>query len=182
MGETVGIVGESGCGKTITAMAILGLVPGNGVIGGGRIMFEGHDLVAMSEKQLRKVRGKEIGLISQEPMVSFNPTYRVGWQLAHSLAHPPRRSRRRRPTGARSSCSRSVRLARSGDVARRYPTSSPAAWRSASSIARRLAGDPKLLIADEPTTALDVTVQAEILELLRDLQRERGHGDPARHP
>jgi peptide/nickel transport system permease protein len=172
-GETVGIVGESGCGKTVTAMSILGLVPGNGMISGGRIVFEGHDLVTLGEQGLRKVRGKEIGLISQEPMVSFNPTFRVGWQIAHLL-------RIHHGLSAKASRNRaiellgSVRLSDPADVARRYPHELSGGMAQRVSIAAALAGDPKLLIADEPTTALDVTVQAEILELLRDLQRERG--------
>ncbi len=172
-GETVGIVGESGCGKTMTAMAILGLVAGNGTISHGRIVFEGRDLVALGEQGLRKMRGKEIGLISQEPMVSFNPTFRVGWQLAHLI-------RIHHGVSSKVSHDRAVellgrvRLSDPADVARRYPHELSGGMAQRVSIAAALAGDPKLLIADEPTTALDVTVQAEILDLLRDLQRERG--------
>jgi peptide/nickel transport system permease protein len=157
----------------MTAMSILGLVPGNGVISDGRILFEGIDLVGQGEKGQRKVRGSEIGLISQEPMVSFNPTFRVGWQLAHLL-------RIHHGLGRKASDARavalleSVRLSDPADVARRYPHELSGGMAQRVSIAAALAGDPKLLIADEPTTALDVTVQAEILELLRDLQRERG--------
>jgi peptide/nickel transport system permease protein len=172
-GETLGIVGESGCGKTVTAMSILGLVPGNGAISGGRILFKGRDLALLAEDGLRKVRGKEIGLISQEPMVSFNPTFRVGWQLAHLLRiHHGLSGKTARNRAI--ALLESVRLNDPAGVARRYPHELSGGMAQRVSIAAALAGDPDLLIADEPTTALDVTVQAEILELLRDLQRERG--------
>jgi peptide/nickel transport system permease protein len=173
MGETVGIVGESGCGKTVTAMSILGLLPGNGQVVGGRIMFDGRDLAAMSEKQLRKIRGKDIGLISQEPMVSFNPAYRVGWQLAYWIGIHHDCSRREANRRA-VELLRSVHLPDPEVVARRYPHELSGGMAQRVAIACSLAGEPKLLIADEPTTALDVTVQAEILDLLRELQRERG--------
>jgi peptide/nickel transport system ATP-binding protein/peptide/nickel transport system permease protein len=172
-GETVGIVGESGCGKTMTAMSLIGLLPGNGTISGGRIVFEGRDLAALGEHGLRKVRGKEIGLISQEPMVSFNPTFRVGWQLAH-LIRIHHGVSRKAATDRAVGLLRGVRLSDPADVARRYPHELSGGMAQRVSIAAALAGDPKLLIADEPTTALDVTVQAEILDLLRELQRERG--------
>jgi peptide/nickel transport system permease protein len=170
-GETVGIVGESGCGKTTTAMAVLGLLPGNGAITGGRILFDGRDLVAIGEPGLRGVRGKEIGLISQEPMVSFNPTFRVGWQVAHLLRIHKGLSRREARDRAIELFER-VRLSDPAGVARKYPHELSGGMAQRVSIAAALAGEPKLLIADEPTTALDVTVQSEILELLRDLQQE----------
>ena len=172
-GETVGIVGESGCGKTMTAMSILGLAAGNATAGQGRILFKGLDLTALDDKGLRRVRGKEIGLISQEPMVSFNPTFRVGSQVANLVRIHHGVSRKKAMERAVELFGL-VRLGNPAEVARRYPHELSGGMAQRVSIAAALAGDPELLIADEPTTALDVTVQAEILDLLRELQRERG--------
>ena len=171
-GEAVGIVGESGCGKTATAMSILRLLPGTGLIESGRILFEGRDLAALSESELRRIRGKEIGLVSQEPMISLNPALRVGWQLAEVIQQHHRTSRRTARMRA-IELLRRVYLPEPESVARRYPHELSGGMAQRVAIARALAGEPRLLIADEPTTALDVTVQAEILELLRELQRER---------
>ena len=171
-GEAVGLVGESGCGKSITALSILGLLPANGEIGRGRIAFDGRDLVSLPDRELRRVRGGQIGLVSQEPMVSFNPAFRIGWQLA--LAVRTHHGVSRGEARARViELLRSVHLPEPELVARRYPHELSGGMAQRVAIARALAGEPKLLIADEPTTALDVTVQAEILELLRELQRER---------
>lgn len=172
-GETVGVVGESGCGKSATAMSILGLLPQTGQVRAGHILFEGRDLTHLPEREVHRVRGAEIGLISQEPMISLNPTFRVGWQLAEVV---------RRHQGLSRSAARSrvlellgqVNLPNPESVARRYPHELSGGMAQRVAIARALAGEPKLLIADEPTTALDVTVQAEILELLRELQEKRG--------
>lgn len=171
-GETVGLVGESGCGKTVTAMTILGLIPGGGEITSGRIMFEGRDLASMRERELRRIRGREIGFVSQEPMASLNPTFRIGWQVADVVRRHNGLSRRLAYARAIELLER-VQLREPDAVARRYPHEVSGGMAQRVAIARALAGGPKLLIADEPTTALDVTVQSEILELLRDLQRER---------
>ncbi|HJQ47653.1 MAG TPA: dipeptide/oligopeptide/nickel ABC transporter permease/ATP-binding protein [Amycolatopsis sp.] len=169
-GETVGLVGESGCGKTITAMAVLGLLPGTGRINGGRISFGGKDLASLPDKELERIRGREIGLVSQEPMISLNPVFRVDWQLAQAVrTHHPKLSRHQ----VKQRVIELLHLVRLPDpemVASRYPHELSGGMAQRVAIARALAGDPKLLIADEPTTALDVTVQAEILDLLRELQ------------
>jgi peptide/nickel transport system permease protein len=172
-GETVGVVGESGCGKSATAMAILGLLPPTGRIQSGSVFFEGRDLTRMSERELHRVRGQGIGLISQEPMVSLNPTFRVGWQLAEVVRRHHDVSRREAKKRVLELLAQ-VRLPDPQAVTRRYPHELSGGMAQRVAIARALAGSPKLLIADEPTTALDVTVQAEILDLLRDLQREEG--------
>ncbi|MFC4948858.1 dipeptide/oligopeptide/nickel ABC transporter permease/ATP-binding protein [Pseudonocardia sp. GCM10023141] len=171
-GECVGLVGESGCGKSITAMSVLGLLPANGRVTAGSIWFEGRDLTTMPERELRRLRGKEIGLISQEPMISLDPAFRIGWQLAEAIRQHhgcTGREARTRAVGLLES----VRLPRPAEVARKYPHELSGGMAQRVAIARALAGEPKLLIADEPTTALDVTVQAEILDLLRDIRRDR---------
>jgi peptide/nickel transport system permease protein len=172
-GETVGVVGESGSGKTVTALAVLGLLPGTGRIESGSIAFGGRDLASLTEPELREIRGREIGLVSQDSMVSFNPAYRVGWQLAEVV-------RRHHRVGARAARAKVIELLRQVHlpdpevVARRYPHELSGGMAQRIAVARALAGEPRLLIADEPTTALDVTLQAEILDLLRELQRARG--------
>jgi peptide/nickel transport system permease protein len=172
-GEAVGVVGESGCGKTMTALSILGLLPSEGTVDAGRVMFAGRDLAAASEHEMRNIRGKEIGFISQEPMVSLDPAFRVGNQIAEAV-------RRHRAIDRRASqrvaieLMADVRLPDPVRTARRYPHELSGGMAQRVALARALAGEPRLLIADEPTTALDVTVQAEVLQLLRDLQRERG--------
>jgi peptide/nickel transport system permease protein len=172
-GETLGLVGESGCGKTATAMSIVGLLPGTGRVQAGSIRFGRLDLAALSDRDLHQVRGRDIAVISQEPMVSFNPTLRIGWQLAEIV-------RRHHDVSRAAARSRvlvllaQVHLPDPAAVAASYPHELSGGMAQRVAIARALAGDPSLLIADEPTTALDVTVQAEILGLLRELQADRG--------
>jgi peptide/nickel transport system permease protein len=172
-GETVGIVGESGSGKTATALALLGLLPAGGQIRTGQIVFAGEDLVTLPPRALRKKRGKEIAFISQEPIVSLDPAFTVESQIAELVRqhdHVSRAAARARSV----ELLRLVNLPSPERVAKRYPHELSGGMAQRVAIAMALAGRPKLLIADEPTTALDVTVQAEILDLLRCLQRDTG--------
>ncbi|WP_331766564.1 dipeptide/oligopeptide/nickel ABC transporter permease/ATP-binding protein [Embleya sp. NBC_00896] len=171
-GETLGVVGESGCGKSVTSLGILGMVPGGGRISAGSVVFDGTELVDRPEA-LARVRGSGIAYVSQEPMVALDPTYPVGHQLAEAV----RRHRRCDRAAARQRVRELldlVNLPNPEAVAARYPHQLSGGMAQRVAIALALAGEPKLLIADEPTTALDVTVQAEILDLLRALQAETG--------
>jgi len=171
-GETLGVVGESGCGKSVTSLGILGLIPGSGRITGGRVVFDGTDLVD-APAALARVRGAGIAYVSQEPMVALDPTFTVGRQLAEAVRTHHRGTRR----AARDRVLELLAMVNIPDpaaVARRYPHQLSGGMAQRVAIALALAGDPKLLIADEPTTALDVTVQAEILALLRTLQDRTG--------
>jgi peptide/nickel transport system ATP-binding protein len=172
-GETLAIVGESGCGKSVTALSIMGLVPEPGRIAGGRIVLEGRDLARMPERELRGLRGRHVSMIFQDPSSSLNPVYTVGRQIEETL---------RAHLGLRGAASRARAielLERVGIPAPAvrvddYPHQLSGGMRQRVMIAIALACEPKLLIADEPTTALDVTIQAQILELLAKLQRETG--------
>jgi len=172
-GETVGLVGESGSGKTMTALAILNLLPFPGTVTEGRILFEGRDLVGLPEKEMARIRGQRIGMVSQEPMVALDPSFTVRSQLVGPL----RRHRRLSRAQARAEAVTLLELVGIPDppaVLRKYPHELSGGMAQRVAIAIALSGDPALLIADEPTTALDVTVQAGILELLRSLQQRLG--------
>jgi len=173
-GETLGVVGESGCGKSVTAMSILQLVPTPpGKYVGGEIRFRGENLLDRSEKQMREIRGKQISVIFQEPMTSLNPVFRVGDQIGEALRLHEGMSR----SEARE---RSIELLQLVGIPSpqtrvdEYPHQLSGGMKQRVMIAMALACNPSLLIADEPSTALDVTIQAQILELLRDLQKEKG--------
>ena len=173
-GKTVGIVGESGCGKSVTAMSIVRLLPQpSGRILGGHVYFKGHDLVRASDEKMRELRGGEIGVIFQEPMTALNPVHRVGRQLAEVFRIHQRISKR----SAWEAASEMLRRVRIPDPERRmmdYPHQLSGGMRQRIVIALALACKPSLVIADEPTTALDVTVQAQILDLMKGLQAEMG--------
>jgi oligopeptide/dipeptide ABC transporter ATP-binding protein len=171
-GETLGIVGESGCGKSVTSLAVLGLLPRAGRVTAGTALFDGRELLGRSEGEMRKVRGGEIGMIFQDPMTSLNPVLTIGRQIREALEWHFGSSRK-------EGQARAVELLEQVGIpeARRrvddYPHQFSGGMRQRAMIAMALACEPKLLIADEPTTALDVTIQAQILDLLRTLVAER---------
>jgi peptide/nickel transport system ATP-binding protein len=172
-GRTLGLVGESGCGKTMTALSIMRLVPPPGAISGGRIEFAGRDLATLSERQMRAVRGAEIAMIFQEPMTSLNPVLTVGDQIAEAIRLHREISR----ADARTQAIEMLRTVEISEPERRvdeYPHQLSGGMRQRVMIAMALSCRPRLLIADEPTTALDVTIQAQILDLLGELQRRLG--------
>ncbi|MFC0534208.1 dipeptide/oligopeptide/nickel ABC transporter permease/ATP-binding protein [Phytohabitans kaempferiae] len=173
-GETVGLVGESGCGKSMTGRAILGLLPEGGRLSTGRVVFDDIDLTTLGRRALRRLRGRQIALVSQEPIASLDPVYPVGRQLAELVRCYDRRLPRAAVRKRVHELLATVNLPNPEQVARRYPHELSGGMAQRVAIAAALAGRPRLLIADEPTTALDVTVQAEILDLLRRLQRETG--------
>ena len=175
-GRSLGIVGESGCGKTMTALALMRLIPQPPAqIVGGSIRFDGADVVAMNADRLRELRGNQIAMIYQDPMTTLNPVFTVGEQIAEAV-------RLHRGDARHAAWLRAVEMLKlvgipdPDRVARAYPHQLSGGMRQRAVIGMALACDPKLLIADEPTTALDVTIQAQILELLRRLQGELGTG------
>jgi oligopeptide/dipeptide ABC transporter ATP-binding protein len=173
-GQTVALVGESGCGKSVTSLSILRLIPEPpGKVLGGEIWFEGRDLLTLDERDMRSVRGKDIAMIFQEPMTSLNPVYTIGDQIVEAVVLHQHVSQ----TQAYQIAEDALHDVGIADPHRRlgeYPHQMSGGMRQRVMIAMALSCRPKLLIADEPTTALDVTIQAQILELLRKLQKERG--------
>jgi peptide/nickel transport system ATP-binding protein len=173
-GETLGIVGESGCGKSMTALAIMGLVPRPpGRITSGRILLKGEDLLAASENRMCQVRGKDISMIFQEPMTSLNPVFTVGNQIAEAV-------RLHEGLDKKAAHDRAVEMLRQVDIpepkkrVNEYPYQLSGGMRQRIMIAMALVCSPRVLIADEPTTALDVTVQAQIFDLLKEIQKRTG--------
>jgi peptide/nickel transport system ATP-binding protein len=171
-GEVLGIVGESGCGKSVTCMSLVKLLPETAVVT-GRVLFEGTDLLALSPRRLRQVRGRQISYVFQEPMTSLNPVFTVGYQIGEVLRRHLGLSR----AAARTRTVELLQLVRISAPERRlneYPHQLSGGMRQRVMIAMALACDPKILVADEPTTALDVTIQAGILDLMRDIRERLG--------
>lgn len=170
-GETLGIVGESGCGKSVTSMSILKLLPPEGKVVEGEILFKGRDLTKCTSREMEKVRGKEIAMIFQEPMTSLNPVYTVGKQIEEMLRNHQQISKKE----AREKAIHMLELVGIPSPEKRvdeYPHELSGGMRQRVMIAMALSCNPELLIADEPTTALDVTIQAQILELMKDLKKQ----------
>jgi peptide/nickel transport system ATP-binding protein len=171
-GEIVGLVGESGCGKSVTSLAIMGLVSKPGKIVDGSILFQGKDLTRLSSREMREIRGKEIAMIFQEPMTSLNPLFTIGDQLVEAI-------RTHRDCSKKEARELSLEILRKVGISREgilndYPHQLSGGMRQRVMIAMAMVLNPRLLIADEPTTALDVTIQAQILDLMRFLNKEFG--------
>jgi peptide/nickel transport system ATP-binding protein len=173
-GETLGVVGESGCGKTVTALSVMKLIPmPPGKITEGQMLWEGRDLVPLPPAQMRRVRGKEISMVFQEPMTSLNPVFTIGEQIAEAI-------RLHEGLGRRAAMDKTVEMLKLVHIpnadrrVKEYPHQMSGGMRQRVMIAMALSCNPKLLIADEPTTALDVTIQAQILELLNELKAKIG--------
>jgi peptide/nickel transport system ATP-binding protein len=174
--ETLAIVGESGCGKSVTALSIMGLVPpANGRVASGHIRFAGSDLVGLADEEMRKIRGNRISMIFQEPMTSLNPVLTIGFQVAEALRYH-RDMGRGEANAAALELLDQVKIPSARQRFADYPHQFSGGMRQRVMIAMALACRPELLLADEPTTALDVTTQAQILELIRELQRKHGTG------
>lgn len=171
-GQVLGVVGESGCGKSITSLSILRLVPPPGKIESGQISFDGKNLLELSEKDMRSIRGNQIGLIPQDPMTSLNPVYTIGAQIIEAVELHQNVTRDEAKKRAIEVLER-VKIPQASERIDEYPHQFSGGMRQRVMIAMALSCNPRLLIADEPTTALDVTVQAQILDLMREIQKDR---------
>ena len=172
-GKTIGIVGESGSGKSVSAMSILQLLDGNGYIANGEVLFDGKDLTKLSQQEMYEIRGNKISVIFQEPMTSLNPVFTIKKQLSEPFMIHQNMKKKQAEEKALEML-RAVQIPNPEAVLRQYPHQLSGGMRQRVMIAMALACRPKILIADEPTTALDVTIQAQILRLMNDLQRENG--------
>lgn len=172
-GKTIGIVGESGSGKSVSAMSILQLLDGNGYIAEGEVLFEGRDLTKLSQQEMYEIRGNKISVIFQEPMTSLNPVFTIKRQLSEPFMIHQKMKKKEAEKKALEMLA-AVQIPNPEAVLRQYPHQLSGGMRQRVMIAMALACKPKILIADEPTTALDVTIQAQILRLMNDLQRENG--------
>ena len=171
-GEVVCIVGESGCGKSVTSLSIMGLLGKGGAVIDGSVLFDGKDLLAMTEKELDRIRGDELTMIFQDPLTSLNPVFTVGNQITESIhthMHLPREEARKRAVELLAQ----VGMPAPEEMMKKYPHTLSGGMRQRVMIAMALSCNPRLLIADEPTTALDVTIQAQIMSLLKELRQEK---------
>ncbi|WP_019413454.1 ABC transporter ATP-binding protein [Paenisporosarcina sp. TG20] len=169
-GEVLGIVGESGCGKSVTSLSIMGLVPSPpGKITGGEILFENKDLSKLNDREMRKIRGNDVAMIFQEPMTSLNPLFTIGSQLLEAIVIHKKEWSKKQARNRAIEMLTLVGLPRAEEMMKEYPHQLSGGMRQRVMIAMALVCEPKVLIADEPTTALDVTIQAQILALIKDL-------------
>lgn len=169
--QIVGIVGESGCGKSVMSLSVMKLLPkGAGEIRGGQILFEGKDVASLNEKEMNGIRGKDISMIFQEPMTSLNPVFTIGYQIMEVLRNHEKGLSKKEAKIKTTALLQSVGIPRADKIVDEYPHQLSGGMRQRVMIAMAIACQPKLLIADEPTTALDVTVQAQILDLLKSIQ------------
>jgi len=172
-GEVLCIVGESGCGKSVTSLSVMGLLGRGGEVTEGSVLFDGKELLGLTEKELDKIRGNSLTMIFQDPLTSLNPVFTVGNQLTESIRTHKKLSKKE-AYGRAVSLLQKVGMPDPEGTMKKYPHTLSGGMRQRVMIAMALACDPKLLIADEPTTALDVTIQAQIMTLLKDLQKEFG--------
>lgn len=172
-GEVVCLVGESGCGKSVTSLSIMGLLGRGGAVVDGSVLFDGKELLSMPEKELDQIRGNQMTMIFQDPLTSLNPVFTIGSQMMESIRIHMHLTKKEAAKRAESLLAR-VGLPDPGSMMKKYPHTLSGGMRQRVMIAMALSCNPRLLIADEPTTALDVTIQAQIMKLLKDLQRETG--------